>query len=275
MKENYLTYPCKVMRITQSYDGRTSHEPHMTGNPKDYSLDEGCSNSGREGFYCNCDELRIKRIYGVGNGGTNALFFESTKKCVFPDGTTDYASGLIIHPNDSDLKRLKKGQKLKRGQLVCYEGTDGASGNHLHFSFGKGKLTGNGWTKNSKGKYVLTTTNGTYKPEQLLFVDPAFTKIIDSKGLKFKELPKYETGKYTVTADTLNVRTGPGTNYDKVPYKKFKAAGKRQIKKLKGKDYKKDHFVKGMSLKITQIKNDVWGKCPSGWVHLDYCKKKG
>ncbi|MEG2782200.1 MAG: peptidoglycan-binding domain-containing protein, partial [Oscillospiraceae bacterium] len=36
--------------------------------------------------------------------------------------------------------------------------------------------------------YVLTTTHGTYKPEQLFFIDPKFTNVVNSKGLCFKTL---------------------------------------------------------------------------------------
>lgn len=187
--KNYLTYPCKVMRITQNYTGTTSHLPHSTGRPKDYPWDEGGKDSGRDGFYCPCDELKIVKIYGVGNGGTNTIWVESTSKVHFADGTADYVCGHIVHPNDSDIKHLKVGQKFKRGQLICHEGIDGATGNHLHISFGKGKIKDSGWDKNSKGKWVLTTTHGAYKPEELFFVDKSFTTIKSSKGIIFKELP--------------------------------------------------------------------------------------
>jgi hypothetical protein len=36
MKKNYLIYPCKILRITQSYTETTSHLPHTAGSPKDY-----------------------------------------------------------------------------------------------------------------------------------------------------------------------------------------------------------------------------------------------
>lgn len=274
MAKNYLTYPCKVMRITQNYNGTTSHKPHTTGNPKSYPIDEGGKDTGRDGFYCDCDELKIVRLYGVGNGGTNTLWVESTSKVDFADGTSDYACGKIIHPNDSDFKSLYVGKKFKRGDLICREGTDGATGNHLHISFGKGKIKGNGWVLNSKGKWVLNCTGGACKPEDLFFIDPDFTKVISSGGLKFKELPKYEKGYYTITSETLNVRSGPGTNYSKIPYAEFTASAKKQIKKLKGADYKKDHFVKGMKLSVSKI-DGKWGKCPTGWICLeDYCKRK-
>ena len=80
--KNYLTYPCKVMRITQNYLGKTSHLPHTTGYPKDYPIDEGGKDTGRDGFFCPCDELKIVRLYGAGNGGTNTIWVESTTKCI-------------------------------------------------------------------------------------------------------------------------------------------------------------------------------------------------
>ena len=195
MAKNYLTYPFKTMRITQSYTGSTSHKPHTTGYPKDYPLDEGGKDGGRDAFYCPCDELKIVRIYGVGNGGTNTIWVESTSPVYFADGTSNYTCGQITHPNDSDIRDLRVGQKFKRGQVICYEGTDGATGNHIHFSFGKGKYKGSGWTRNSKGKYVLTTTSGAYKPDQLFYVDKSFTKVANSKGLIFKDMPKNTVAK--------------------------------------------------------------------------------
>lgn len=273
MSKNYLIYPCKTMRITQSYTGTTSHLPHTTGFPKDYPIDEGCSDTGRDYICCPCDKMKIKRIYGVGTRGTNTLWLESTSKVYFADGTKDYCTLLITHPDDVDLKNLWVGQVFTRKEKICREGKDGATGYHLHLSAGKGKYKGNGWTPNSRGKYVLTTKGGAFKPEDLFFVDPDFTKVVNDKGLNFKKLPEeYTTGKYEVTTEELRVRSGPGTEYEIVPYEKFKAAGKKQIKALKGDSYKKNFFVKGMKLSIKKIK-DNWGKCPSGWVCLDFCKK--
>lgn len=185
---NYLIYPLKVMRITQTYTGTTSHKGHTTGSPKDYPIDDGGSDTGRDWLYAPCDEVKVIRIYGVGNGGTNTIWLESSAKVNFADGTSDIFSMQVTHPNDDDLSKIKVGQKFKRGEKICREGSDGATGNHLHLSVGKGKITGNGWTLNSNDKYVLTTHNGSYKPEQLFLIDPSFTKILDKKGLPFKNL---------------------------------------------------------------------------------------
>lgn len=187
--KNYLTYPCKVMNITQGYIGNYSHEPHTTGTPKDYPWDEACENTGRSPMYCPCDEMKIVRIY---TKGTNTIWLESTSKVYLADGTSDYVTLMVTHPNDSDIARLKVGQKFKRGKLICYEGTDGnATGNHFHFAVGKGKRKGNGWAENSNKKWVLTTTNGSKKPETMFYIDPEFTTTVKkTQGIKFKDVPK-------------------------------------------------------------------------------------
>ena len=100
--KNYLTYPCKVMNITQGYTGNTSHSPHNTGSPKDYPWDEACENIGRSPMFCTCDEMIIKRIY---TKGTNTIWLESTTECDLADGTRDFATILATHPNDSDFAK--------------------------------------------------------------------------------------------------------------------------------------------------------------------------
>ncbi len=248
--KNYLIYPCKTMRITQSYTGTTSHLPHNTGTPKDYPIDEGCSDTGRDSIYCPCDGMKIKRIYGVGTGGTNTLWLESTKKVLFADGTKDYCTLLITHPNDADLKKLTVGQIFTRKEKICCEGKDGATAYHLHISAGKGKFTGNGWTLNSKGKYVLTATKGTFRPEELFFVERSFTKVINTKGLAFRTVPAYTIGKYKVNTAVLNVREGASTSKKKVGTILF-----------------------GQKITVDKIK-DNWGRIGKyRWVCLDYCKK--
>ena len=282
---NYLIYPFEKMRITQTYLGTTSHKPHTIGNPKDYPLDEGGKDSGRDAFYCPCDELEVVKSYGVGFRGTNTFWVQSTSPVNCGDGTIDYICGQITHPNDSDFKNIKVGKKYKRKELICYEGTDGASGNHIHFSFGKGKIAGKGWKQNSRGKWVLTTTRGNgCKPEKLFFIDPNFTKIINSKGLNFKTLPKeeiktettkknkYSIGNYKVTdANLLRVRSGPSTLYSYKKFNKLSSSAQTKIKKL-NKNKPADGYVKNLTFTVVEVKGK-WGKTGSGWVCLDYCSK--
>ena len=277
---NYLTYPCKVMRITQNYTGWTSHRPHTTGIPKDYPIDQGCTDGGRDWMYCPCDEMKIVRIYGVYGNGTNTVWLESTTKVDFADGDHDFFTLMVIHPNDDDLSRLKVGQRFTRGEAICREGKDGATGNHFHFSGGKGKMSGNGWKPNSKGKYVLTTTAGAYKPERLFFIDRKFTTVKNSKGIPFKSLPAenknvstgYKTGDYKVTgADLLNVRSGAGTQNKKKTFNQLTKSAQKKIKELNN-GKKADGYVRGLTFTVLEVKGE-WGRTPSGWVCLKYCTK--
>ena len=96
-------------------------------------------------------------------------------------------------------------------------------------SAGKGGLKGSGWTKNSLGSWVITTTHGTAKPETLFFIDEDFTKIHNDKGLKFKTMPKDEEEtkvikwkvvsgevKYKTTTEYVNLRNKAQTKSGKV-----------------------------------------------------------
>ncbi len=269
------------MRITQNYNGSTSHYGHSHGTPKDYPIDEGGSDGGRDPIYAPC-KLIIKRIYGVGTSGVNTLWCESANKVKLANGKTDYIALQVTHPNDSDLRRLKVGQTIAKGAVLCYEGTDGASGNHIHLSVGRGKLSGNGWVKNSRGKWVLTTTGGTLKPEDAFYIDPKFTKIVNSAGLTFKQLPtgaaKWPVGDYKVTSALAPVRSGPGTEYAKKTFTLLTENAREQIKQHnKGKAA--HGFVAGMTFRAYRVTQDAkgthwWAQCPSGWVCLDkHCER--
>lgn len=182
---NYLIYPLKFMNITQTYRGGTSHGPHNTGSPKDYPIDDGAENTGQSYFYCPCDEVEIVRLY---TSGTNTIWIQSTAKVDFASGASDFMTMQITHVNDDQMRKLYVGQRFKRKQQMFLEGSDGATANHFHISVGQGKIKGNGWVLNSNNKWVLTTINGTYMPENAFYIDTSFTKIINSAGLAFKSL---------------------------------------------------------------------------------------
>lgn len=279
MSKNYCVYPCEILRITQTYMGMTSHYPHTVGNPADFPIDEGCKDSGRSWLLCPCDEIKIAKIYGVGNGGTNTIWLVSTTPCYFPDGTEGYLVLLVTHPDDDDLKNLKPGDTFKRGEKICREGKDGATAYHFHISAGKGQLKGSGWAKNIRGKWVLTTTGGTFKPESIFYIDPKITTVVTTLGLNFKTLPKstvksskYTTGNYKVAkANVLKVRTGAGANYPALTYSQLTASAKSKILALNN-GKKANGYVKGLSFTVKKVVGN-WGKTASGWVHLGYCTK--
>ena len=224
--KNYLIYPTKIMSITQNYSDNFSHKPNSTGKPiYDYPIDENCGTTGRDYFCCPCDEVEIKRIYGVGSSGANTIWLQSTSKVVFADNTEDYCTILVTHPNDDTLKSLKVGQTFKRKEKMFLEGKDGnATGNHFHISVSKGKFVYSGWKKNNLGAWCIT--GKPIKPEEAFFIDREFTTIKKTAGLKFKDMPKIEVPKpvekdskvtqVEVIVDKLRARTTPKITSDNI-----------------------------------------------------------
>ena len=91
MAKNYLTFPMKIMGITQTYDGKTSHYISSHGTPADYPIDIAGKDTGREAFYCPCDEMEVVKIAGdvTGNNHANGAWLGSTSEVDFADGTRD------------------------------------------------------------------------------------------------------------------------------------------------------------------------------------------
>lgn len=69
---------------------------------------------------------------------------------------------------------------------------------------------------------------------------------------------------------SVNVRKGAGTIYSRIPFSCFSANAQEQVKKLDNSC--PDHFPSGVRVSVNQIKG-TWGKCPSGWISLKYCRK--
>ncbi len=264
-----LTYPFCTMRITQTYHGRVSHLGHSRGTPRDYPIDEGGADGGRDPLFAPCS-LQILRIWGMGTQGVNTLFCQSTAPVQLANGETDVVSFQITHPNDSDLRQLRVGQTFEQGARLCREGADGAGGNHIHLSVGRGALRGNGWQQNSRGKWVLTAAGGPLKPEEAFFVDPTFTTVLETGGLRFRPLPPQSgSGVFRVTASLLRVRTGPGRQYPQKPFAALSQNARSQILALSGE--KRGGYVRGMLFTALEIRGG-WARTASGWVCLSYCE---
>ena len=217
---NYLIYPIKIMNITQTYKNDFSHSRHTVGTPKDYPIDDNCGATGPNGyFYCPCDAMTVKKIYGVGSSSSNVLWLESTTPVITPT-FTDYVTIMIGHIEDAELNKLKIGQIFTRKEPIAIEGKDGfATGEHFHIVVGRGKFKGSGWVKNTNDIWVINTTGGSVKPEDAFFIDNTFTTVKNSAGLNFLDLyiPDIEEDDYYyTTAESLNIRLGPGTNYNAI-----------------------------------------------------------
>lgn len=212
---NYLTYPLKVMNITQGYNDNYTHKRHSDGNLKDYPIDDACGSGNNSYFYCPCDEMVVKKVYGVGLRASNTIWLESTTPVITPT-FTDYITIMIVHPEDKDLKNVYVGRKYQRDEALFPKGADGfATGPHFHITLGRGKMSGSGWAKNNLGLWILKTTGYNIKPEHGMFIDKNFNTIKNTRNIEFLSLndeEKEEDNIFYTTAN-LNIRYGPGANY--------------------------------------------------------------
>lgn len=159
-----------------------------------------------------------------------------------------------------DTISVKAGQKVTKGTKLGTTGKSGkATGIHLHL--GIRPLTNLTAAQVKAMTWALLRSCAYTDPEKVNYTAPS---VAVSKK-------KYETGTYTVTADLLNVRTGAGTSYAKKTFKQLTANAQAQIKKL-NKGNPANGLVKGCTCTVSQVK-DNWGKIPSGWICLDYCKR--
>lgn len=210
---NYLIYPLKTMNITQSYHDNYTHLRHTQGNLKDYPIDDACGSNDQAYFYCPCDEMIVKKIYGVGLKASNTVWLESTTPVVTPL-FTDYITMMIVHMEDKDLKSIRVGQKFSRYAKMFPKGSDGnATGPHFHIAVGRGKFVGSGWKKNNLNLWIMTTSKYNIKPEEAFFIDDNFTKILNNRTLNFVHLYTSDVPITYYTTANLNIRYGAGTNY--------------------------------------------------------------
>lgn len=81
---------------------------------------------------------------------------------------------------------------------------------------------------------------------------------------------KYTTGRYVVNTDVLTVRTGPGTDNKWLLYSELTENAQKQV--LEKCSYKPNGLCRGVYIDVIKVEEN-WGKIPSGWICLDYCKK--
>lgn len=166
MNENYMVYPLKYMRITCRYD-EASHRKHcvnVADGKIDYPIDDGGIDTGRDPIYCPCDEMRVTAIKGIDSSSTNTIWLVSTTPVVTPT-FTDIAFMTLTHSNDSDFDDIKIGDTFKRGEIICYEGSDGTSANHIHLTCGRG--SSDNWQQNSNNSWVMV---GIPKDQRMYFI---------------------------------------------------------------------------------------------------------
>ncbi len=187
----YSKYFANKMRISQGYnDG--NHKRHTTCSKKDYPVDETYGSSGSGGYFIAPFDCKIVRKY---DAVSNYIWITSTDKVMTPSGDK-IVSILIAHISASEFNDLKVGDTFNQGEKVVSEAVDANStGHHNHVCAGFGEISGTGWAKqvvSGNEFWVLTTKEGTQKPEDVFYIDKSVTEIVDDAGINFKEMPPEE-----------------------------------------------------------------------------------
>ncbi len=141
----------------------------------------------------------------------------------------------------------KKGLNIRNGASTSYHKVGAYTQNTIVTITAQS----NGWGKTNKGWICL-----------------AYTEKVNS-NIK-NDSKKYTTGTYKITTSVLNVRKGPGTNYEIKTYKQLTGNARNQNKKLG--NYYTNGYQKGVICNVSKI-SGKWGLTPSGWICLTYATK--
>lgn len=138
---------------------------------------------------------------------------------------------------------VKIGDKVKQGDVIGFMGnTDHSLGAHLHFEV------------RNKNDIRIDPTN---------FIASDFNNIIT----------QYTKGKYIVNTNVLRVRKDPFiSNNNWLKFAELTENAQKQIKEIIKDGNIPDGLVNGVICDVSEISGE-WGKIPSGWICLKYCKK--
>lgn len=268
----YSKYFAKKMKLSQGYnDG--NHKRHTTCSQKDYPIDETYGSSGKGGVFLAPFDCKLVKKYSA---TSNQIWLTSTDKVKTPSGEK-IVTVFVVHISDNEFNTLKVGDTFKQGEKIVSEAVDANStGYHNHVCVGFGEISGTGWAKqvvNGSEFWVLTTKEGTQKPEDAFYIDKSVTEVINSKGIEFKEMPEeetagYKTGIYKVLED-LYIRKTAGTT-DHVLVKDCTDKMKNALTSTNANDkavVKAGHNITALDI-IYKDNGSVWVKNYNGYLCL-------
>lgn len=212
-----------VMHLTSDYKTRNKKRPGHNG------MDFTSLNSSHTGMTCDY-------IVAMDKGTVSSTGYDSKSGYyVFVKHENGYKT-FYCHLKKGSIK-VKKGQKVSKGQVLAYMGNSGASnGAHAHVG-----------VKNTKGNWV--------DPQPYLKGTKSFDKPTES----------WEKGDYITTAKKF-LRKTPKVADNKVKYSVLTASAKLKCDNVGG--YAR--YKKGIIINIKEFKTDssgnVWGRTSTTWV---------
>ena len=264
----YSKYFANKMKLSQGYnDG--NHKAHTTCEYKDYPVDETYGDGSRSGHFLAPFDCKVVKTYMA---KSNYLWLTSTEKVKTPSGNK-IVTVFICHISDDEIKKIKVGQTFKQGAEIVREYKDAnATGNHNHVCAGFGTIVDGGW-KEQGDFWVLVTSEGTQKPEDVFYIDKSITEIIDSKGIEFKDMPVeeaigYKTGIYKVL-ENLYIRKTAGTD-EHILVKECTDKMKNALTSTNDNDYavvKAGHNITALDI-IYKDNGSIWVKNYNGYLCL-------
>lgn len=176
----------------------------------------------------------------------------------------------------------KRGKTPKLGAVICWrKGKAGVASDGAGHVAVVEQIKANGDIVTSESDYGgARFKTRTYTKKTGYFLASGFTfqgfiyppvTFEAEKAEKAEAKAKYTTGLYKVNTAVLTVRRGPGTEYDFVRFSQLTPNAREQIFSKCG--YSPNGYVEGVECTVSEIKNEIWGKTPSGWICLEYCVK--
>lgn len=157
-----------------------------------------------------------------------------------------------------EFEKLSASEKLKRGDILVYGENFGNGYGHLG-------IVDCNWK-------MLEQNGDRYKAVSFRDVRGGCICILRYKGtVDIGEETSYTTGRYIVDTEVLTVRKTPEILEDNwLKYEELTENAQRQVAMLN--PNKPNGLVKGVEVDISEVQG-IWGKAPSGWICLDYCRK--
>lgn len=228
----------------------------LVGNFK-VTCEYGRKNSGNltwiAGYHTGIDLVGDDQIYATCNGKVTRI----------GRNDKDYGNFIVIQDTENGKYHwfchlssigVTLNQKVSRVSKI---GLIGATGNvtakHLHYEI-----------RNASNKYA-----DNINPAEYMGIE---NKVGSYHSDDYQLEKKYEIGRYKVNTDILTVRRTPEIlDHNWLKYSELTQNAQEQVAKLN--PSKPNGLVRGVICDISEIKG-VWGKCPSGWISLEYCIKQ-